>query len=225
MDVKADRNPLRHVLLLLSGGLDSTTCAALLIAEGYKVSAITYDYGQLTSSAELEAAKAVADHYGIDLTVAEIPATYWRCPLTGQGDVPVDREVSEMDSSVASTYVPHRNLQLLTIAAAVAYQKGINTLCIGVNAQDYSGYPDCRPSFIASAEATLSISGDSPIKIMSPLSSMSKADIVRVAVGHSAPIALTLSCYLSESPCGRCDSCLLRAKGFDEAGELDACLV
>jgi 7-cyano-7-deazaguanine synthase len=213
---------------LLSGGLDSSTCLALARRDGFETYALSFDYGQ-RHRIELEAARRVAETIGaaahrtakIDLRV------FGHSALTDDIDVPKGRDEAEMGEGIPITYVPARNTIFLSFALAWAEVLEASDIFIGVNALDYSGYPDCRPEFIAAFEnmANLAtkagVEGRTRIKIHTPLIALSKAGIVKLAAELGVPFGLTHSCYDPDGeghPCGACDSCLLRAKGFREAG-------
>lgn len=217
-------------VVLLSGGLDSTTVLAYAASKGHELYAISFSYGQ-RHTIELVAAKRiaqafnVADHAVINLDIGGLT----RSSLTGHSDVPKHETVEEIGGEIPSTYVPARNIIFLSIAAARAEAVGATDIYIGVNAVDYSGYPDCRPEFIAAFQRALDlgtkngVSGN-PFTIHHPLSGMSKADIIRLGTKLGVDYSLTHSCYDPTSEglaCGHCDSCLLRKKGFEEAGIQD----
>jgi 7-cyano-7-deazaguanine synthase len=221
-------------LVILSGGLDSTVCMALATRDtrGTRdVLALTFDYGQRHRT-ELDRAALVARHYGVEHLVVALDAARWG------GSALTDPSIALPDASAAGeasggipvTYVPARNLVFLSIAMAVAEARDIDAVYLGVNALDYSGYPDCRPEFVRSFAATAALAlkrgveGD-PVEVRTPLIDLTKADIVRLGSTLDAPFHLTWSCYRgNEHPCGRCDACALRAKGFAEAGVPDPAL-
>ena len=218
-------------VLLLSGGLDSYTASAIARAEHYDLYALTVAYGQ-RHTAELQAARAVAKALGV-LEHREISldlASFGGSALLGDGAVPKDRSLEER--SIPVTYVPARNTVFLALALAWAEVLGARDLFMGVNAIDYSGYPDCRPEFIKAFEhlATLAtragVEGEH-FRIHTPLIALTKAEIIRAGLKLSLDYSLTHSCYDPQPdgrPCGRCDSCRLRAKGFEEAGVADPLL-
>lgn len=214
-------------VVLLSGGLDSTTVLAMALADGCDPVALSFVYGQ-RHGRELESAKAVAAHYGVEHKVVSLDLSMFDSALTRwDKELPTDRDTSEMEKEIPSTYVPARNIILISIAAGLCESLGADRIYIGANSVDYSGYPDCRPEFFQAFEEALrrgtkaGVEGR-PMRIMTPILRMSKADIVRKAVELDAPLHLTWSCYAGgEKSCGRCDSCLLRLKGFQEAGETD----
>lgn len=240
----------RHFgLVLLSGGLDSTTVAAQACAAGYRVGALTVRYGQ-RHAREVESARRVAAALGIEHRIVDASffrELAWFSALTSADrfDVPANRPETELAAEIPMTYVPLRNTFFLTLGAAMLESaalaaiesEGVSpadvsaTLFIAANAIDYSGYPDCRPEYYEAVRETLRLGSKLgtqygvPMRIETPLIALSKADIVRLAVDVRAPLELTWSCYADgERPCGRCDSCQLRAKGFAEAGVLDPTL-
>jgi 7-cyano-7-deazaguanine synthase len=218
-------------IVLLSGGLDSYTAAAIAQDAGFAVHALTVRYGQ-THAAEVTAARRVAEalgvvrHEQIDLDLRAIAAS----ALTGTGDVPKGRDV---DSGVIpSTYVPARNTIFLSLALAWAESVGARDVFIGVNALDYSGYPDCRPEYVRAFERLARLATRVGVEgaefhVHAPLLHMTKADIVRKGLALGLDYGLTLSCYAPQpdgGACGQCDSCVLRARGFAEAGVEDPAL-
>jgi 7-cyano-7-deazaguanine synthase len=218
-------------VLLLSGGLDSYTAGAMAIAEGFELFALTVRYGQVHAR-EIEAARNVARSLGaarhIELDVDL--AAFGGSALLGDGDVPKDRALDAGD--IPSTYVPARNTIFLSLALAWAEVTGADAVVIGVNALDYSGYPDCRPEYLDAFEklATLATKAGvegHQLRILAPLLRLSKAEIIARGVALGLDYGLTHSCYDPSPdgrPCGRCDSCRLRAKGFAEAGIADPVL-
>jgi 7-cyano-7-deazaguanine synthase len=221
---------MRDAVVLLSGGLDSCTAAAIAAADGFAVNALTVRYGQVHVR-EIDAARAVARalgvrrHVELDLDLRGIAAS----ALTGATAVPKDRPI---DDSIPSTYVPARNTIFLSLALAWAETLGAGDIFIGVNALDYSGYPDCRPEYIAAFErmarlATKAGVEGATLRIHTPLVMLSKGDIIRRGLALGVDYGVTHSCYdpgPDGRPCGRCDSCVLRAKGFAEAGVADPAL-
>ncbi|RMF87727.1 MAG: 7-cyano-7-deazaguanine synthase QueC [Planctomycetota bacterium] len=216
---------------LLSGGLDSTTAAAIAVADGFDVAALTIDYGQ-RHRYELEAARRVAQSLGITRHVVlkvDLSA-FGGSALTDGIDVPKDRDEDAIASQIPITYVPARNTVFLSLALAFAEASGAADIFIGVNAIDYSGYPDCRPEFIATFEKLANIAtkagveGVCRFRIHAPLIAMNKADIIRRGTELGVDYALTSTCYDPQEgglACGRCDACRLRRKGFAEAGLVD----
>jgi 7-cyano-7-deazaguanine synthase len=218
-------------VLLLSGGLDSTTMLAYALDRGFDVHAMTFRYGQRHIS-EIEAARRVARRYGVrDHVIVDIDLrTFGGSALTADIEVPRDRPAAEMSSGIPITYVPARNTIFLSFCLAWAEVLGASDIFIGVNALDYSGYPDCRPEYIAAFERMANLAtrggveGTTPIRIQTPLLNLTKREIVQL--GHSLGVdyAMTLSCYDpsdSGEACGHCDACTLRLKGFAEAGAHD----
>jgi len=216
---------------LLSGGLDSATCLASARQHGYECYALSFDYGQ-RHRVELEAARRVAGTLGAasHRVLKNDLRAFGHSALTDDIDVPKGRTEALMNSGIPITYVPARNTIFLSFALAWAEVLEANDIFIGVNALDYSGYPDCRPEFIEAFErmanvATKSgVEGRTRVKIHTPLIQLSKAQIVRLGLELGVPFGLTHSCYDPDAagrPCGQCDSCLLRAKGFREAAVED----
>lgn len=189
---------------------------------------VTFDYGQ-RHDRELEAAAAVAEHYGAEQVAVTLNADAWGgSALTDPAiEIPLDREI---DASIPPTYVPARNLIFLSVALGIAETRDADAVYIGVNALDYSGYPDCRPEFIDAFESAAKLGlrrgvEGRPISIKTPLIAMTKAEIVQEGIRNGAPLDLTWSCYSGgRSPCGMCDACVLRARGFSEAGIADPAL-
>jgi 7-cyano-7-deazaguanine synthase len=220
-----------EVVVLLSGGLDSYTAAAILKHEGYRLSALSVRYGQ-RHVRELESARRVAAALGVErhLELAVDLSRVGGSALTSNIDVPKDRAI---DHQIPVTYVPARNTVLLSLALAWAEALGVTDIGIGANALDYSGYPDCRPEYMHAFEAMANLATKSGVEgarfhIHAPLMQMGKAQIIQRGLSLGLDYGLTHSCYdpLDDgSPCGRCDSCVLRAKGFAEAGVEDPILV
>jgi len=217
----------RSAVVLLSGGLDSAVTAAWLRGEGFDVHALSFDYGQ-RHSVELQAAARVAQQVGVvEHVVQRIDLrAFGGSALTSDLAVPKDRSPDEMAASIPVTYVPARNTIFLAFALAFAEVRGAFDLGIGVNAIDYSGYPDCRPEFIAAFERVANLATragveSGHIRLHTPLQQLSKAQIVRLGRELGVDLSLTISCYDPSAdgvPCGRCDACELRARGFAEAG-------
>ena len=213
-------------VVLLSGGLDSTTTLAQAIADGCEPTAISFRYGQKHTK-ELVSAENVCKHYGVAHVIIDLNLSSFRSALTRKDiDVPMDRE-GKLDEDIPITYVPARNIVFLSIAAGLAESIDADRVYIGANAVDYSGYPDDRPDFFKAYEEMLAkgtkagVEGH-PVKIMTPLLHLSKADIVRLGKELKAPLELTWSCYNGgEKACGHCDSCRLRLEGFRQAGYKD----
>jgi 7-cyano-7-deazaguanine synthase len=221
---------MKRAVVLLSGGIDSTATLAIALAEGFEPFALSFDYRQ-RHKIELAAARRIAQALGVrEHRVVRIDNhIFGRSALTGDIDVPKARSEKEIAKGIPVTYVPARNTIFLSYALAWAESLDATDIFIGVNALDYSGYPDCRPAFIAAFEkmsnlATKTGVEGSHYKIRTPLIEMSKADIIRKAVELNVDLSLTHSCY-DPSPngraCGLCDSCRFRRKGFREAGVND----
>jgi 7-cyano-7-deazaguanine synthase len=221
----------RPAVLLLSGGLDSTTLLALTTKEGFAVNALTFRYGQ-RHEAEIERARAVASRYGVSRhVIADIDLRpFGGSALTSDIAVPKDRGAAERGHGIPVTYVPARNTIFLSFALAWAEVLGANDIFIGVNAVDFSGYPDCRPEFIRAFESLANLAtragveGAARIAVRTPLIDMSKREIVALGVSLGVDFAMTASCYdpaPDGAACGRCDACQLRLKGFAEAGVVD----
>ena len=213
---------------LLSGGLDSSTCLALARREGYACYALSFDYGQ-RHKIELEAARRVAASIGVERhLVATIGLdAFGGSALTSDMAVPKARSTVEMSHGIPVTYVPARNTIFLSFALAWAEVLESSDVFIGVNARDYSGYPDCRPEYIEAYERMANLAtragveGRTRLKIRTPLIRLTKAQIVKLGHELGLDFSLTFSCYdpgPEGRPCGQCDACLLRRKGFQEAG-------
>jgi 7-cyano-7-deazaguanine synthase len=217
-------------VVLLSGGLDSTTLLASVLREGYRVTALTFRYGQRHEH-EVQAASRIAAHFGVIHRIVDLDLrVLGGSALTADIPVPKDRSVGELGSDIPVTYVPARNTIFLSFALAWAEVIGARDIFIGVNALDCSGYPDCRPEFIAAFEhmANLAtragVEDGPPIRIRAPLIGMTKREIVLLGRALGVDHAMTTSCYdpdPSGVACGRCDACLLRLRGFAEAAVHD----
>jgi len=223
--------PAPKAVCLLSGGLDSATCLALARRDGFECYALSFDYGQRHLT-ELTAARDVADALGATAhRIAKIDLrVFGHSALTDDIAVPKGRDDASMGQGIPVTYVPARNTIFLSFALAWAEVLESSDIFIGVNALDYSGYPDCRPEFIEAFEkmsnlaTRTGVEGITRMKIHTPLIRLSKAEIVLLGAELAVPFGLTHSCYDPDShgrPCGACDSCILRAKGFREAGIID----
>ena len=221
---------MKRAVVLLSGGLDSTTCLAMARAAGFEPVCLAVQYGQ-RHAVELERARKVAESMGVkDFRVVPIDLrSVGGSALTADIPVPKDRPEAEMSHGIPVTYVPARNTLFLALALGLAEVVGAQDIYIGVNAVDYSGYPDCRPEFIRAFEALANLATKAGVEgarfqIHAPLSGMTKADIIRTGTRLGVNYGLTHSCYDPDPQgraCGRCDSCLLRKKGFQEAGVPD----
>lgn len=217
----------KRAVVILSGGLDSTTCMGLAADAGYAIYALTFDYGQ-RHARELQSAKAVAEHYNARMhhvVNLDFLSTIGGSALTDSSLAVPNEGVAE--DEIPITYVPGRNLLFLSMAASFAEVIDASAIYIGVNALDYSGYPDCRPEFIDAVQHTLAVGTKAgvtgtPIQIETPLLHWTKAEIVQHGMALSVPYELTTSCYVGENAaCGTCDSCRLRLRGFSEAGFVD----
>jgi 7-cyano-7-deazaguanine synthase len=220
----------KKAVVLLSGGLDSTTCLAMAKAEGFEPVCLAVAYGQ-RHAVELERARGVAQALGVtDFRVVTVDLRQvGGSALTADIEVPKDRPEAEMAHGIPITYVPARNALFLSLALGLAESVGANDLFIGVNAVDYSGYPDCRPEFIHSFEQMAMLATKAGVegtrfRVHAPLSGMTKADIIREGVRLGVDYGMTHSCYDPDAQgraCGRCDSCALRRRGFEQAGVPD----
>jgi len=222
----------KRAIVLLSGGLDSTTTLAIAKSEGYNCYAISFRYGQ-RHELEIQQAKCIAQNYGvIEHKIIDIGLqAFGGSALTDNRiDVPKRESSNEIDKQIPLTYVPARNTIFLSFALAYAETKDADTIFIGVNVLDYSGYPDCRLEYIkayqkmANLAIKKAVEGKIRIKIRTPLINMTKAEIIKTGIELGVDYSLTHSCYDPDEngkACGRCDSCLLRKKGFEEAGIKD----
>jgi 7-cyano-7-deazaguanine synthase len=219
----------KTAVVLCSGGLDSTTCLGIAVDQGFDVISLSFDYGQ-RHRVELDAALNVVRHYGVEKHfVFEVGLfrAIGGSALTSEVAVPKHRGFEQIADGIPITYVPARNLVFLSYALGVAETGGSKDIFIGVNAVDYSGYPDCRPEFIEQFEKTANLAtkagveGGTPFRIHAPLVGLTKADIVRWGTRIGVPYHLTHTCYspsVQGISCGTCDACILRRKGFHEAG-------
>jgi 7-cyano-7-deazaguanine synthase len=220
----------RKAVLLLSGGLDSTTLLALAASEGYAIHALSFRYGQ-RHAAELASARKIAARYGaVQHVITDIDLrAFGGSALTSDIEVPKDRVLDD-DTGIPITYVPARNTIFLSFALGWAEVLGATDIFIGVNALDYSGYPDCRPEFIAAFQemarlaTRAGVEQTAPVTIRTPLIDLSKKEIIELGLGLGVDYSMTTSCYdptdMGEA-CGHCDACQLRLKGFAEAGAKD----
>ncbi len=225
----ADRRTTKlPAVILLSGGLDSATTGAIARAEGFDLHALTVDYGQRHRH-ELEAAGRVARALGVrrHVTLAIDLSQFGGSALTGAIEVPKDRRPDQIEAAIPVTYVPARNTVLLSLALAYAETVGAADLFVGVNAVDYSGYPDCRPEYVAAFEKLANLATKAGVEgrlrftIHAPLIRLTKAQIIRRGIELGVDYGMTHSCYDPDAEglsCGRCDACLLRRRGFAEAG-------
>lgn len=220
----------KRAVVLLSGGLDSATCGAIARAEGYDINALTFRYGQ-RHAFEIDAARVVARMLDAKRhVIADIDLrAFGGSALTGDIEVPKDRDAAEMADGIPVTYVPARNTIFLAYALAFAETSGAREIFIGVNHIDYSGYPDCRPEFIRAFERAANLGTRAGVEgdrfaIRTPLIELGKADIIRKGLSLGVDFSLTHSCYdpaADGAACGRCDACVLRRRGFEEAGVAD----
>jgi len=224
----------KPAVVLLSGGLDSATVLAMAAAQGFETSAISFRYGQ-RHDYELQAAEHVARRHGArrHIVVEFDLRAFGGSALTGDVPVPKDRSIEQMGQGIPVTYVPARNTIFLSFALAWAETLQCGDIFIGVNALDYSGYPDCRPQYIEAFERMANLAtragveGTHALTIHAPLIQMTKAQIIQEGLRLGVDYSLTSSCYdpgPDGRPCGHCDACLLRAKGFSEAGSADPLL-
>ena len=223
---------MKPAVVLLSGGLDSYTAAAIAKADGCELNALTIHYGQ-RHAREVDAARAVAAALGVvrhkELTIDL--RSFGGSSLTSDEEVPRDRDLAAAD--IPSTYVPARNTIFLSLALGWAEVLGARQIVLGVNALDYSGYPDCRPEFVCAFEALANVATRAGVEgerfqVQTPLITMTKGEIIRRGLALGLDYGLTHSCYdplASGKPCERCDSCVLRARGFAAAGIADPLLV
>jgi 7-cyano-7-deazaguanine synthase len=223
-------NDRSRAVVLLSGGLDSTTILAIAQREGFHVHALSFRYGQ-RHSAELEAARRIADRFGVvqhvilDIDLRQFGGS----ALTSEMAVPKDRNLDEMSTGIPITYVPARNTVFLSLALAWAEVLGASDIFIGVNAIDYSGYPDCRPEFIAAFETLANLATKAGVEgtkftIHTPLIQLTKAEIIGKGLELGIDYGMTVTCYdptPDGAACGACDACRLRLKGFEENGTRD----
>jgi 7-cyano-7-deazaguanine synthase len=230
-DTRLTHHDKRRAVVLLSGGLDSATTAAVALARGFELHALSIDYGQ-RHRFELAAASRIAASLGIKnhMTVAVGLGDLGGSALTDEIEVPQDRADDEIATGIPVTYVPARNTVFLSLALGCAEVIGAADLFIGVNAVDYSGYPDCRPEFIEAFEQTANLAtkagveGSSTFRIHTPLIRCTKAEIIHWGTELNVDYGLSHTCYTPNEKgvsCGRCDACLLRLKGFREAGLVD----
>jgi 7-cyano-7-deazaguanine synthase len=212
-------------VVLLSGGLDSTVTLACSVTDNNETIALSFRYGQ-RHMRELDSAKAVAKHYNVKHMITDIDPSIFRSSLIGNSGN-IRKDGKGIGDDIPDTYVPARNMIMLSIAAGLCESVGAEKIYIGANSVDYSGYPDCRKEFFDAFEemmmkGTKAGAEGKPIKIITPILELSKADIIRSGKKLNAPLHLTRSCYDGgEKACGRCDSCIIRKKGFADAGHED----
>jgi len=216
----------KSAVVLLSGGLDSATTLVSAIKAGYSVSVLSFKYGQVHSR-ELKAARELVKHYNIqrhEIIELDLRKIGKSALIDTSSAIPENRDLDELATEIPTTYVPARNIIMLSCAVAMAESIGAQTVFIGVNTIDYSGYPDCRPDFISAFEhaaelgTKVGVEGNK-IKIETPLINLTKSEIIKLGQELNVPFELTWTCYKGGPlACGRCDSCKLRLKGFFEAG-------
>lgn len=215
---------MRKAVVLLSGGLDSATCLYWARSKGYRACGLVFDYGQKHKK-ELRNAARVARAAKIPLQIVRFSLPWGGSALLDKGaSLPKGRKIKEMSrGGIPATYVPARNTVFLSFALSCADAMQAQAVVIGANAIDYSGYPDCRPNYIRAMRNVARLgTKTSRIKILAPLVRMSKSQIIALGRNLGVPYELTWSCYQGgKKPCGKCDSCILRAKGFEEAGLAD----
>jgi 7-cyano-7-deazaguanine synthase len=219
-------------IILLSGGLDSTTCLAVARSRRFSpLFTLAFDYGQrhrheLAAAAKISAAMGATEHRVVCIDLRQFGGS----ALTADIDVPKDRDETQMSADIPITYVPARNTIFLSFALAFAETRSVRDVFLGVNAIDYSGYPDCRPHYIhafermANLATKMTVEGGEPFRIHTPLIELTKAQIIQLGTELGVDYSMTHSCYDPDSAgraCGRCDSCLLRKRGFSEAGVTD----
>jgi len=226
------KNNKKKAVVLFSGGLDSTTALCWALSKGYECLAVSFDYGQ-RHSRENAAARAISKRLGVKLYEIKLDFPWFKTSSLVNGGMKLpDVRLSAIGrkGEIPSTYVPGRNLVFASAGVSLADAEGAGAVVLGPNVVDYSGYPDCRPEFYralekAAAYGTKRGAGGEKIKLLTPLIKMSKAEIARLALRLKAPLELTWSCYSGgKKPCGRCDSCKLRARGFADAGIKDPAL-
>ena len=222
----------KTAVVLLSGGLDSATCLGMALDQGFDVTAMSFDYNQ-RHKVELNSARRLVEHYGIErhyvFNIGMFSQLGGSALTDNNLDVPRDRTQAEMTAAIPITYVPARNLVFLSYALGVAETIGAQDIFIGVNALDYTGYPDCRPEFMEAFEHTANLAVKAGVegarfRIHRPLVELTKSEIIRTGAALGVPYELTHSCYSPSGAglaCGGCDSCLLRHEGFSGAGLAD----
>ena len=214
-------------VVLLSGGLDSTVCAGLARAHGAELIAVSFDYGQ-RHGIELERAREIARHYHAEHIEVRLDASRWGGSALTDASVEVPAQGTVSEAVIPVTYVPARNTIFLSVALAIAEARAASAVVIGVNALDYSGYPDCRPEFINAFREVARLgtregAEGRPIEVLTPLIAMTKAEIVATGRRIGAPLELTWSCYAGgPDPCGECEACVLRRRGYEKAAQTGA---
>ena len=213
---------MKKAVIVFSGGLDSTTCLALAKAQGFDCYCLAFEYDH-RHACELNAAKKIADHFQVPLRIMHLPIGELKHSALTDMNIPVADYTGSRD--IPATYVPARNTIFLTMALAYAEVNEAQDIFIGISSVDYSGYPDCRPEYFAAFEkmanlATKAAIEGNPVSLHAPLIYLSKADTIKLGLQHGVDYSMTVSCYRADSEgraCGRCDSCMLRKKGFAEA--------
>ncbi len=220
----------KKAIVLFSGGLDSTTCLYWALDQGYICEALTVGYGQ-RHERELQAAREITQRLGVKHSIIRLDLPWLKTSSLVDPDQPIpDVPVEQIpDEGIPSTYVPGRNLMFLSIAGSLLDAVGAQAIIAGPNAIDFSGYPDCTPAFFSAAAEALNLGTKQGvcggIQVLAPLMDLSKAEIVKLGAKLKVPFELTWSCYAGGTkPCGHCDSCKLRAKGFEQAGVHDTAL-
>ena len=220
----------KKAVVLFSGGLDSTTCLYWAVSQGYQCETLTVSYGQ-RHAREVEFARQIGEKLGIKqhIITLDLPWLKINCSLTGDLKLPDEPLEKITDGHIPSTYVAGRNLLFLSLAGSLADSIGADAIIAGPNAVDFSGYPDCTPDFYTAAARALNLGTKMGVteglEVLAPLMHLSKTEIVKLAASLHVPFELTWSCYAGgEKPCGHCDSCKLRARGFLEAGVHDSSL-
>ncbi len=218
-----------RAVVLLSGGLDSTICMAVARGADHDIVAVSFDYGQ-RHDVELDRARRVAEHYRAEHLVVTLNADAWGGSALTDSSIEIPRTGGVSTVGVPVTYVPARNIIFLSVALGIAEARDADAAYIGVNALDYSGYPDCRPAFIAAFRQVAAVGQKrgiegNPVDIRTPLIELTKAEIIQLGLRLDAPIELSWSCYAGDTvPCGECEACVLRVRGFAEAGLADPAL-
>jgi 7-cyano-7-deazaguanine synthase len=220
---------MKKAIILFSGGLDSTTCLALAQKEGFEVTALSFNYAQ-RHSAELEAAKKIASHFGVSHKILTIPIHEFGGSALTDKNIEVPDYTG--DTEIPSTYVPARNTIFLSMALGLAEVLKANDIFIGISSIDYSGYPDCRPEYLEAFQTLANLATKTGVegnnlKLNAPLMYLSKAATIKLGLDLNVDYSMTVSCYKADSKghaCGQCDSCVLRQKGFADAGVPDPTL-
>lgn len=219
-------NRKKKAVVLLSGGLDSATVLYWAISRGWQPSALAFDYGQ-RHRRELASARALCRRAGVPFRTVRFGLPWGGSSLLGRRGRLPSIQTSAIGRAIPSTYVPARNTIFLSFGLSCAEAAGAGAVMIGANALDYSGYPDCRPDYLRAVQGAFALGTQAgregrKIRVLAPLLKLSKADIVRLGTKLGVPLELTWSCYMGgRKPCGKCDSCRLRARGFAQAGKKD----